>query len=149
MKISVIDLKKLGLAALCYAIISQVINSIVAQFTMSYYTNPAYFGVWSKLMMPTEGPPPAAFFVAGLVFDLVIGAIFWVFYLWVKGLLGKQDIWQRAANFAAVLFVITMVPSVLSMTLVFNLPFMLLLIWAISALIVYYLMALVFVKLAK
>ena len=70
-----INFKQVAISSIVFLIISQIINSITAVFTMSYYTNPEYFSLWSKLMMPANGPPGTEFFLASIVIDIIIGII--------------------------------------------------------------------------
>ena len=48
-------------AGVLFGIIALIVHWIFAYVGMDYYLDPAYFPVWSKLMMPTAGPPPASF----------------------------------------------------------------------------------------
>ena len=50
-------------------IVSQIIHSIEAFATMDFYLDPNYFGVWSKIMMPGPGPPPAEFYYYSIDYD--------------------------------------------------------------------------------
>jgi len=63
-----INFKKVAISSIVFLIISQIINTVTAVFTMSYYTNPEYFALWSKLMMPANGPPGTEFFLAVILY---------------------------------------------------------------------------------
>jgi hypothetical protein len=65
--------KRVFLSGLIISVISFVVRQVEAVLTLKYYMMPQYFGVWSKVMMPAAGPPPASFVVTSLVFTLVTG----------------------------------------------------------------------------
>lgn len=143
-----INWKMAIVAGIIFMVIAYIVHTIEAILTMSFYTNPAYFGVWSKLMTPTAGPPPASFMLYSLVFNLITGIIFASLYCWVGGLLPK-DFSGRLVVFVEVLFAVTVIPGSLSMILLFNLPLALIVYWAISSLVIYFLATWVFIKLLK
>ena len=76
---------KIVLAIIIALALAQVLHMVEAQFTMDYYTDEAYFGVWSKIMMPDEGPPPASFYYYSIGFGLIM----WIFFVLVYYLLGS------------------------------------------------------------
>jgi len=122
-------LKKFFLAALAYAILAQILHSIGAFLTMSYYTDPAYFGLWSSLMMPTNGPPGVEFFAVSLIFSFVIGLIFAYLYHRLKGTVS-------GITFGLLLFAVSCVPGYLSTYLLLAVPTLLLVSWAVEGLVV-------------
>ena len=67
---------KLIIAVIIMTVIAQIVHGIGASFGMSYYTNPDFFPVWSKIMMPSNGPPPASFFY----WSLGLGFISWILF---------------------------------------------------------------------
>ena len=89
--------KRIIIAAIVFAIIAQVLHTVESMLTMDFYMDPEYFGVWSKLLMPTAGPPPAEFFYASVISSLIIALIYAVVYDVVKGSLpGKTFIKKQA-----------------------------------------------------
>ena len=50
--------------------------------TMDLYLMPEHFPVWSRLMMPDMGPPPATFFAISILVSfalaLISAAVFWI-----------------------------------------------------------------------
>jgi hypothetical protein len=66
---------------------------------MKYYQMPAFFGVWSKLMMPNAGPPPPEFMIVSLVMTFYSGVALALIYYYVRNLLPKL-FWKRIFFFA-------------------------------------------------
>ncbi len=54
------DLRGVAITAVAMTILAQIVHTLESILTMGYYTDPAYFQVWSKVMMPAAGPPPAS-----------------------------------------------------------------------------------------
>jgi hypothetical protein len=121
------------LTGLIFAIIAQIINSLGAYMTMSYYLLKDYFPVWSKLMMPAAGPPPVYFFVLSFVFNFVIGALFALVYTLIKTALPKPT-WLRGLYYGLLVFLVGGIPGYFAMVLLINLPFGLVLFWAVESL---------------
>lgn len=122
-------------AGILFAIVAQIIHSIEAAATMDFYTDPEYFGVWSKIMMPGEGPPPTEFYYYSIVFNVITGIIFAVVYQMIKKSVPGKSIINKGLYFGFLLFLIS-IPWSLTMYLLINLPTMLLVYWTISGLIV-------------
>jgi hypothetical protein len=137
--------KKITLAALVFTAISFVFDQISAFLTMGYYQDPAYFGVWSKLMMPGPGAPPLSFFLLSLLFSLVTGKILAIAYYFVKDKLAAKG-WPKALDFTCFIGGLYFVLSFLPSYLIINLPLVLLVSWFASALVVVFLAALIFEK---
>ncbi|MCJ7743432.1 MAG: hypothetical protein MUO99_02595, partial [Dehalococcoidales bacterium] len=64
-----INLPMLIAVAVLYAIVGEMIMTLGAMADMNYYLDANYFPVWSKIMMPAAGPPPATFMYTGIVFQ--------------------------------------------------------------------------------
>jgi hypothetical protein len=140
---------KLVIAAIAYAIISQVIHMVEAFLTMNFYLLPQYFGVWSKIMMPGQGPPPATFYAFSVVFALITGTIFAFIYLTImKAVPGKTKL-QKGLAYGFILFLVTGIPSFLSLYLLINLPTVLIIYWLIENLVIFLISGVVFAKLFK
>ena len=140
--------KKILTAGCIYSIIAFIVHQIEAVLTMNYYLMPEYFGVWSKVMMPKAGPPPTSFFITSVLFSLATGVVLAVFYEYIKSLLPK-DKWQRTVCFTKIVVRLSFVFFSLPTYLLFNLPFMLLVWWFISSVVIYFLAAIVFVRVLK
>ena len=142
------QLKQILYSGIAYTIIAFVINEVEAMFTMSYYTNPAYYGIWSKLMMSSAGPPTLTFFIVSILFSLISGIIFAWFYSMVsESIPGKGT--RRGLNYGLALFVVVGIPFTLTIYLLLAVPTMLLIYWAIASLIVYILSGFTFSKIMK
>ena len=126
---------KIIVAGIVFAIIAQIIHYVEAIATMDFYMDPDYFAVWSKIMMPTAGPPPNEFYYYSIVFGVITGIIYAVVYAMIKkSVLGKTIV-KQGIYFGFFLFLLG-IPHFLSMYLLINLSTMLLVYWTISGLIV-------------
>jgi len=130
------DWKGISITAISMAIIAQVVHTIESILTMGYYTDPAYFSVWSKMMMPAAGPPPTSFFIYSSVFALAG----WAFFAFAYAKLGsalKGKGYMKGLKFGAILFLVAGIPCTLMLYLLINLPAGLLASWAFSSLVLY------------
>ncbi len=128
--------KGIALSAILFVIVSQVVNTAGAIATMGYYTDPAYFPLWSKVMMPGAGPPGPEFFALGILFSLATGLIFASSYSLLKASVPGAGI-RKGLNFGLLLFLIAGVPFTLTTYLLLAVPPALLFSWAVEALITY------------
>ena len=150
--------------AILYAIVGEIVMTLGAFLDMSYYFDPAYFGVWSKIMMPAAGPPPLEFYYFGIAFQLVAGFLFAFVYSVVKRSVnlgvhstlnlraGKE--WHKGwynmgLMYGFLIFLVAGIPTTMTLYLLINLPVGLLLSWMLQNLVVYLIMGLVAAKLVK
>lgn len=127
---------KLLLAGVLYAVTAQIIHTIGALVAMAYYTMPEYFTVWSKLMMPTAGPPPASFYVYSILFSLITGLLLAIVYVVVKeSVAGKTKV-KKGLMYGFLVFLVGGLPFSLTILLLVNLPFGLICEWAAETLVV-------------
>jgi xanthosine utilization system XapX-like protein len=136
------------LVGILFAIIAQIIHNIGAFLTMSFYTDSNYFSVWSKLMMPTAGPPPLSFMFYGLLFSLITGLLFALVYAVIKKSLPGKTV-KKGLMYGFLIFLVAEIPYSLTTILLINLPMLLILYWAIEALIIYLIMGLISAKIIK
>jgi len=122
---------KIILGAIAYVVISFVISTLSSYLTMNYYTNPNYFAVWSKIMMPGAGPPPTSFYYYSITFAFIGGLILSFIYSRVEGIFGKKSVMQKGLRFAIGMFLVSAIPFFLNMYLLINLPLGLLISWLI------------------
>lgn len=127
-EISIIKVLK---TSVIYTIFAFIAHQIEAILTMKYYLMPEYFGVWSKLMMPSAGPPPMEFMITSLVFTFVTGVSITLIYYYLKDHLPENKT-KRIFYFADLLIATSFVFSTLPMYLMLNVPQGLLLAWFIS-----------------
>ena len=137
---------KILIAGIVFAIIAQIIHTVESMATMSFYTDPAYFGVWSKIMMPGAGAPPMEFYIYSIVFSFITGIIYAIIYSIINKSMPGKTIFNKGLNFGLFLFFIA-IPWSLTMYLLINLPAMLLAYWAISGLIVNLIFGIIVAKL--
>ena len=141
-----INWKKLILAAIAYTIVAQVIHTLEAFATMGYYSDPAFFAVWSKVMMPGPGAPPASFYIYSLVFGFITALIVGYGYGMVKSAIPGTGM-RKGINYGLFLFFIVGIPYFLSTYLLINLPLGLLVTWLVSGLIIFAFGGIIFWKL--
>ncbi len=139
---------KIIVAGIVFAIIAQIIHIIESFVTMNFYTDPAFFGVWSKIMMPTAGPPPAEFYYYSIIFSIITGIIYAIVYEMTKKSLPGKTITKQGLYFGLLLFLLS-IPFSLTMYLLINLPIMLLVYWSISGFIIYLLGGTVIARIMK
>jgi hypothetical protein len=130
------DYKKFFLAAIVFTIVNQIVHTVGAMLTMDYYMDPNYFSVWSKLMMPAAGAPPAEFFFYSIGFGFIIALIYTYVYTVLKKAVPGADYVKKGLSYGALLFLIANIPGTLSMMLLLNLPLGLLVGWAIEGLVI-------------
>jgi len=124
------------IAAVVFTAIAQIVHSLGAFIGMDYYLKEAFFPVWSKLMMPTAGPPPLSFTLYSLLFGFISALIYAYIYNWVKGCLRGKSWVEKGLCFGLGLFFVGHVPGYLSMILLINLPLGLICLWAIEGLLI-------------
>jgi len=129
-KVSVVRILVVGIA---YAILSMIVHTIGAQIGMQYYTDPAYSQVWSKLMMPAMGPPPTMFYVYSFVFAVLTGILFALVYQVIKDAIPVKNVDERGILYGLLVFLVSGLPSTLSMYLIVNLPLPLIAMWAVES----------------
>ncbi|MBI5159483.1 hypothetical protein HY992_05165 [Candidatus Micrarchaeota archaeon] len=141
--------KGIALSAVAVAIISQVIHTIGAIATMSFYLDPAYFPVWSKIMMPGPGAPPTEFYLLSLASSFITGLLYAGGYsLLIKAIPGKT-FFTKGLNYGALLFALASIPFTLSLVLLINLPIPLIIEWAAENMLILLLAGVAIAKLVK
>jgi hypothetical protein len=123
------------LAALAYTVFAFILHLVGALLTMSYYLDPAYFPVWSKIMMPTAGPPPISFSVYSLILGFIAALLFTYFYLKIRPLFKGNSRARRGIIYGVGVFLIGGLPGFSMLWLLINLPLLLIIDWAIEGLI--------------
>ena len=53
---------KIALVAVLFLVVAQIVHTLGAMATMSYYMLEQYFPVWSGVMMPDGGAPGGMFY---------------------------------------------------------------------------------------
>lgn len=140
--------KKIALFGVIFAVISLLIHIIGAILEMDYYINPAYFAIWSKIMMPGAGAPGIWFYVVSLLFSFISGAIFaWVYTVIKRGVPFKGIV--RGIIYSLLVFLVATIPGDLSMILLLAVPYMLILYWTIECLVTYVIMGAILGKMFK
>ncbi len=139
---------KAVLVAILLTIVGFVIRAIETMLTMDYYMDPAYFTVWSRVMMPAAGPPPPEFTYLSLAFGFIIALVYIWAYKTVELALSSVDGWLRKGLlFGVLVFLIGVVPASLSLYLLINLPPGLLAWWTVSGLLIAFIDGIVIAKL--
>ncbi len=140
------NITKVISSGVIFAIIGQLVHIIGSIFTMGFYTDPTYFPVWSKVMMPTQGPPPISFFYYSIVFGLIAGILLATVYAIVRtGIPGIGA--KKGFVYGLLAFLIAVIPGSLSLYLLINLPPSLITYWALENLVIYLIACTIFGKL--
>lgn len=143
-----LSIRKILLTSVIFTVISFVLHQVEALLTMKYYLMPQYFGVWSKIMMPSNGPPPASFMITSLIFTFVTGISITLIYYYLRDHLPKETR-RRIFYFADLMLGTYFVFFTLPVYLMFNVPVGLLVSWFISTFIIVTANAWVLVKIIK
>ena len=123
-------------AGIIFAAIGQIVHNLGSIMTMGFYLDPAYFPVWSRLMMPTAGPPPMTFFYYSMAFGIINGILLALVYAVIRnGVPGVRT--KRGATYGFLVFLVAGLPGTLSLYLLVNLPSALIAYWAFENLIIY------------
>ena len=139
---------KVFLIAFVYTIIATVIRQLEVLWTLKYYMMPELSGVWSKLMMPTAGPPPFEFMVISMIMTFASGMAITIIYYYLKDYLPK-GYWMRSTFFADILVSTSFVFFTLPVFLLFNVPLALLVYWFGSSFVILLLTSMLIVKIVK
>jgi len=129
-----VDMKKILFGGIAFAVIAQVVRTVEAVLTMDYYLDPAYFGTWSKIMMPEAGAPPVEFYIYSVLFALITGIFFAYVYSAVKSALPRKN---KGLHYGVLVFFVAGAPFGMTAFLLFNVPCGLLAVWAVTSLVVY------------
>jgi hypothetical protein len=132
-----VKIGKLVICSVIVTIISEAIYRLGTIANMRYYTNPAYADVWSKVVMPTAGPPPQSFYLYSLLFTFITAVLFvLVFQIVLRGVPGSGPA-MRGLMYGFLVFLVAGIPGMLSMYLLIHLPTGLIWSWTIQGFIVY------------
>ena len=116
---------------------AQIVHTLGATVEMGYYKDPQYFPVWSKLMMPTAGPPPPSFFL----YSLALGFLGWFFFLAVyrvvRAGIPVEEPTAKGMFYGVMIFLAGSFGQSLGMGLIVNLPYGLLFLWTLESLFIY------------
>jgi hypothetical protein len=135
--------------AILYIIVGEIVMTLGAMADMNYYMDSNYFSVWSKIMMPTAGPPAAEFYYISIASQLVTGFLFAFVYAVIKGAVPGKGWKNKGLMYGFLVFLVAGIPTTLTFILLINLPIGLLLSWMLQSLVVYLVMGLVGAKLIK
>ena len=130
------DFKRFLLAAILFMIVAQVFHTIGAIATMGFYSDPSYLSVWSKIMMPSAGPPPAIFYYLSAGFGLITSMVYVYAYTVLKKAIPGKEYFRKGVSYGALLFLIGTFPGSLSMILLINIPVALVIEWALEGMVI-------------
>jgi len=139
---------KIVLFGVIFAAISQIIHNICAFLGMNYYTDPKYFALWSKIMMPAQAAPGFGFYLYALFFAFVSGMLFALVFTVVKKGVPFKGI-KKGIAYALLVFLIATVPNSLATILTLAIPYCLVALWVIEALVIYLLTGIVLAKMFR
>lgn len=113
--------KPIIVGGILFAIASQIILMCEVFATIDIYMMPEYFPVWSTLMMPDMGPPPAIFYAISISVTFGLAFLYNAVYgILQNGIPGTGL--RRGLNYGILLFLISSLPSILGMWMLINLP---------------------------
>ncbi len=133
------DIRKVLIYAVVFVITSQIVHMVSSFLTMDYYKDPAYFAVWSRVMMPTQGPPPMEFYLYSVALAFVTGLVYGLVYEVMQRSIPGKGI-SKGLFFGMLLFLLNGIPMT-GMYILINLPPGLLAIWALVDGLVLYMIA--------
>ena len=143
-----INIGKLLLVAGIYTVAATILRQIEAVVSMKYYMSPEYFGVWSKIMMPSVGSPPMEYFLSSVVITFATGLSITIIYYYMRDILPKNPR-TRTFYFADIMIGTSFVFFTLPTYLLFNLPWQLHLSWFITTFIILLIGSYTIVKVIK
>lgn len=132
-----ISIVRILVVGIIYAIIAQVVHFIGAWIGMSYYFDPTYIGVWSKLMMPVTGPPPVSFYLHSITFGVLTGILFALVYHVIKDAIPVKNVDEKGILYGLLVFLLAGLPNTLALFLTINLPVPLITLWAVESWVIY------------
>ena len=135
--------------AVLMAVAAQIIHTVGAVLTMGYYVDPQYSSVWSKLMMPSAGPPPASFVIMSLGIGFITSLIFAWFYTVVRDSIPGDAPTNKGLNYGLMLYLVAGVPFIATNFLLINLPLGITVSWFFEGLLVYLIGGLLAARLLK
>lgn len=137
--------KKIIFASLILTVIDFIIHQIEATITIKYYLMPEYYGLWSKLMMPKAGPPPAEFFVISILVSFLSSLVLATIFVFIKDLLPKKHS-LRILGYTKITALFMLIFSYFPMFMMFNVPYVLLASWFLTSVIAIVVGACLFTK---
>jgi len=142
-------LGKVVICAIIYTIIAQIIHTVGAMATMSFYTDSIYHKVWSIFMMPQAGPPPLSFIFLSLLFGLVNAIIFVTLYVIFKNSIPGKTPVQKGLMYGLLVTLLVGVAMFSTFLLLINLPAFLLVYWLFEGFIIYLIGGLITARIIK
>ena len=144
-----INIWRVLISGVIFAVISQIVHTIGSIATMKYYLMGEYLPVWSRIMMPNAGPPPASFFAYGVAFALITGILLAIVYNMISKSISGKSAAKKGLMYGLLLFFAAGIPGALSMYLIINLPIALIISWTVEGLAIYLLGGMVIAKINK
>lgn len=129
-KVNIVNI--LGVGVL-YAFFAQVVHTVMAWVGMAYYQDPDYFCVWSNIMMPTAGAPPASFLYISLIFGTLTGILFALVYHIIKDSIPVKNREEKGVLYGLMVFLVSGLPNSMMLFLLINLPVPLVALWAVES----------------
>lgn len=124
-------------ASILFAIVSQIFHTIGAMASMNFYIDPAYFSLWSPIMMHGNAAPGIEFFAYALAFAFISALIYSCVYSVLRDRVPGSSPAEKGAAYGFLLFLVATIPGSLSMMLILAVPLALNLLWATEALAIF------------
>jgi len=113
--------KPIIIGGILFAVASQIILMGEVIATMDIYMMPEYFPVWSKLMMPDMGPPPAIFYAISISVSVGLALLYSTVFHILRTAIPGTGI-RKGLSYGILLFLLSSFPSMLGMWMLINLP---------------------------
>lgn len=126
---------KVLVGGLAFSAVAQIIHTFGAFLTMSFYTDPAYFNLWSRLLMTASGGFSQSYMWYSLGINFFIGLVFASMYSWINSCFCGKGL-EKGLCFGWLLFLLGSIPFTLSNLLLFNVPLTLLCFWLVESFII-------------
>lgn len=141
--------KQIVIAIVAIVIVSQIVHMVSATATMGFYMDPAYTQVWSNIMMPTAGPPPATFYYYSILFTVITAMFFTMVYSMIGCCVPGKTLINRGLTYGLLIFLVGGLPSMLTTYLIINIPAGLAAYWAVEILAINLIGGMIVAKLIK
>jgi len=109
-------------ASLVFTVTGFIVHTAGAFATIGYYLDPAYFCVWSRLLMPAAGPPPIEFTLVSLGLGFVSALLFVFVYLKARPVFKEKSGVVAGSIFGFGVFLVGGLPGSFTLWLLINLP---------------------------
>lgn len=124
------------IAIVLSVVVAQIVHTAGAMMSMKYYMDPKLALFWSKIMMPSAGPPPASFFYWSLGLGIVSWLLIVIVYSVLRSAVPGKGAALKGLCFGFLIWLVSGLSGSFAMFLTINLPKYLIASWTIEELII-------------